>query len=214
MYDDASYDRRTYDANDDGQTILPGLPADYEPTSDEIREFARDILGVASNDDGEEDAAVADIARSALKAPLPVAWKACLSRDDDAVYYFNFETAVSSWSHPGDAEAKQRYELLMIQRKQRERQKNKTQTSSLLSLSLSARKSSARKQLSSSASSPSQNSPSDSHSNPPPARPRPVQCKRCGSRVLCGSGKSHSRQVVPPSLPPSLSPPCRTLRWA
>ena len=62
------------------------LDEDYEPTIDEIEEYAR-YLGM----DMMEDRDLFYIAKEGLKAPLPDPWKPCKSPRGN-IYYFNFET--------------------------------------------------------------------------------------------------------------------------
>jgi hypothetical protein len=47
---------------------------------------------------------------SLVQAPLPKDWKPCKQRDSEEIYYFNFETAESSWDHPCDGYYKRIYE--------------------------------------------------------------------------------------------------------
>ena len=75
--------------------LVEVVDADYEPSAQEITEYA-DWLGM----DLEQDQDLFWIARDGLKAPLPTAWKPCQSGDD--VFYFNFETGESVWDHPCD----------------------------------------------------------------------------------------------------------------
>eukprot|EP00961_Rhodomonas_salina_P049400 663552-Rhodomonas_salina.1 len=60
------------------------LPDDYEPTQEEILEYAK-WLGM----DQDEDKDLYWIAREGLKAPLPENWKPCKTGEDE-IYYFNF----------------------------------------------------------------------------------------------------------------------------
>jgi hypothetical protein len=64
------------------------LDDDYNPTNEEIEEYAR-FLGMDVNEDDE----LFYIAKEGLKAPLPSNWKPCKS-PDQTVYYYNFETKV------------------------------------------------------------------------------------------------------------------------
>lgn len=57
----------------------------YEPTEDEILEYAQFLQM-----DLKEDADLFWIAREGLKAPLPEPWKPCKTENNE-VYYFNFE---------------------------------------------------------------------------------------------------------------------------
>jgi hypothetical protein len=72
------------------------LPDDYEPTEEEILEYAK-WLGM----DIETEKDLFWIAREGLKAPLPKDWKPCKTGDDE-IYYFNFATGESVWDHPCD----------------------------------------------------------------------------------------------------------------
>lgn len=45
-----------------------------------------------------------------FQAPLPTNWKPCKSADTGEIYYFNFETAESTWDHPCDGYYKRLYE--------------------------------------------------------------------------------------------------------
>ena len=62
------------------------LPEDYDPTPEEIEEYAR-YLGM----DMVKDRELFYIAKEGLKAPLPGPWKPCKSQDNQ-IYYYNFET--------------------------------------------------------------------------------------------------------------------------
>jgi hypothetical protein len=57
----------------------------YEPTEDEIIEYAQFLQMDLTNDTD-----LFWIAREGLKAPLPAPWKPCRT-DTNEVYYFNFE---------------------------------------------------------------------------------------------------------------------------
>jgi hypothetical protein len=69
----------------------------YEPTNDEVLEYAK-WLGM----DPVEDHDLLYIAREGLKAPLPDNWKPCKTADTEEIYYFNFATGESTWDHPCD----------------------------------------------------------------------------------------------------------------
>lgn len=71
---------------------------DYEPTAEEVEEYAR-WLGM----DPTADEDLLHIAREGLKAPLPPDWKPCKSAGSEDVYYFNFKTGDSTWDHPSDS---------------------------------------------------------------------------------------------------------------
>ena len=72
------------------------LPEDYEPTEEEILEYAK-WLGM----DIELERDLFWIAREGLKAPLPENWKPCKTGEEE-IYYFNFATGESVWDHPCD----------------------------------------------------------------------------------------------------------------
>lgn len=69
----------------------------YEPTNDEVLEYAK-WLGM----DPVEDHDLLYVAREGLKAPLPDNWKPCKTADTDEIYYFNFASGESTWDHPCD----------------------------------------------------------------------------------------------------------------
>eukprot|EP01017_Pseudomicrothorax_dubius_P012380 TRINITY_DN1507_c0_g2_i1.p1 TRINITY_DN1507_c0_g2~~TRINITY_DN1507_c0_g2_i1.p1 ORF type:complete len:890 (+),score=272.40 TRINITY_DN1507_c0_g2_i1:52-2721(+) len=77
--------------------------SEYEPTEQEIIEYSR-FLGMSL----PEDRDLLYIAREGLKAPLPAPWKACKTKEGD-LYYFNFDTGESIWSHPLDGHFRQKY---------------------------------------------------------------------------------------------------------
>jgi centrosomal protein CEP164 len=62
------------------------LDEDYEPTEEEIVEYAK-YLGM----DARQDRDLFYIAKEGLKAPLPGPWKPCKS-PRGSIYYFNFES--------------------------------------------------------------------------------------------------------------------------
>lgn len=72
------------------------LDDDYNPTIEEIEEYAR-FLGMNIQDDTD----LFYIAKEGLKAPLPGSWKPCKS-PRGTVYYFNFESKVLQKEHPCD----------------------------------------------------------------------------------------------------------------
>ncbi|CAH1262604.1 CEP164 [Branchiostoma lanceolatum] len=69
----------------------------YEPTEDEIREYALEVLGLQL----PKDQNLLWIAREGINAPLPDDWKPCQDGNGD-IYYFNFSTGDSVWDHPCD----------------------------------------------------------------------------------------------------------------
>ncbi len=80
----------------DSVILEEDLDEDYEPTQEEIDEYAK-WLGMNIPDDND----LLWIATEALKAPLPENWKPCKTDDAD-IYYFNFQTGESTWDHPCD----------------------------------------------------------------------------------------------------------------
>ena len=79
------------------------LDEDYEPTMEEIEEYAR-YLGM----DMQEDRELFYIAKEGLKAPLPDQWKPCRSPGGN-IYYFNFESRQLQKDHPCDDYYKRYY---------------------------------------------------------------------------------------------------------
>jgi hypothetical protein len=82
--------------NSESIVLEEELPEDYEPTEEEILEYAK-WLGM----DIESERDLFFIAREGLKAPLPENWKPCKTGDEE-IYYFNFATGESVWDHPCD----------------------------------------------------------------------------------------------------------------
>ena len=72
------------------------IDANYEPTEEEIAEYAK-WLGM----DLDADKHLFWVAREGLKAPLPPEWKPCQSPEGE-LYYFNFQSGESVWDHPCD----------------------------------------------------------------------------------------------------------------
>jgi hypothetical protein len=62
------------------------LDDDYDPTQEEVEDYAR-FLGM----DIQLDRDLFYIAKEGLKAPLPGSWKPCKS-PGQTVYYFNFDS--------------------------------------------------------------------------------------------------------------------------
>uniref|UniRef100_A0A0G4I1P3 WW domain-containing protein n=1 Tax=Chromera velia CCMP2878 TaxID=1169474 RepID=A0A0G4I1P3_9ALVE len=85
-------------------TLEEELDEDYEPTEEEIKEYA-EWLGM----DLEKDEDLFWIAREGLKAPLPDSWKPCQTAEGD-IFYFNFSTGDSKWDHPCDEHYKKLFE--------------------------------------------------------------------------------------------------------
>jgi centrosomal protein CEP164 len=87
----------------DSVVLEEELPENYEPTEDEILEYAS-WLGM----DVDQEKELFWIAREGLKAPLPEHWKPCKTNEGE-IYYFNFATGDSVWDHPCDAYYKNLY---------------------------------------------------------------------------------------------------------
>lgn len=87
--------------------IEPVEGASFEPTTEEIREYA-EYLGM----DLECDADLLWIAERGLSEPLRPPWRACQALDLE-VFYFNTETGESTWRHPCD----DTYEELYVKEK-------------------------------------------------------------------------------------------------
>jgi centrosomal protein CEP164 len=89
-----------------GDSVLEEeIDPDYEPLDGEIKEYA-EWLGM----DLEMDSDLFWIAKEALKAPLPEAWKPCRTADTEDIYYFNFSSGESTWNHPCDDIYRKLYE--------------------------------------------------------------------------------------------------------
>ena len=88
---------------EDEVVLEEDIDEDYEPTPEEIQEYA-EWLGMKSPEDDD----LRWIAREALKAPLPEHWKPCKTNDGE-IYYFNFDTGESQWDHPCDDHFKAKY---------------------------------------------------------------------------------------------------------
>ncbi|KAJ3414291.1 hypothetical protein HDV05_006740 [Chytridiales sp. JEL 0842] len=87
-----------------GSKMEEEFDENYEPTEDEIIEYAK-FLGM----DVENEKHLLWIARESLKAPLPPNWKPCQTEDNN-IYYFNFSTGESIWDHPCDEHYRKLYE--------------------------------------------------------------------------------------------------------
>jgi len=95
------------------------LPDDYEPTQDEILEYAK-WLGMEPDRDQE----LFWIAREGLKAPLPENWKPCQTGEHE-IYYFNFATGESVWDHPCDEYYRNLYHEEVEKKTKRDEEKSK-----------------------------------------------------------------------------------------
>ncbi|CAF2999068.1 unnamed protein product [Rotaria socialis] len=79
------------------QTILQEqFDENYEPTDDEIREYA---IYIGINPDKERH--LLWLAKEGIMKPLPPGWKPC-QEEKGELYYFNFDTGKASWDHPCD----------------------------------------------------------------------------------------------------------------
>lgn len=85
------------------------IDENYEPTEEgriytEIEEYAQ-WLGMKLPEDND----YLYIAQEGIKAPLPLCWKPCKTKEGD-IYYFNFETSESVWEHPCDKFFREKFE--------------------------------------------------------------------------------------------------------
>lgn len=94
---------------DDSEVLEEEIDPNYEPTEDEVLEYAQ-WLGI----DTENEKDLFWIAREGLKAPLPEHWHPCKTKDTGEIYYFNFQTGESKWDHPCDEVSKADESLLNI----------------------------------------------------------------------------------------------------
>ena len=86
----------------------------YEPTDQEVQEYATDVLGLSLRSDAD----LMWIAKQGIKEPLPPEWKPIQDTSGD-IYYFNFETGQSMWDHPCD----EYYRGLYLQEKKKKKDK-------------------------------------------------------------------------------------------
>ena len=94
-----------------GVRVLAERPADdFEPTDEEVKNYA-EWLGL----DPKEDTDLMYLAKEGLKAPLKDGWKPCTNSDNE-IFYFNFMTGQTSWTHPADEAYR-----TMVQEKKRAR---------------------------------------------------------------------------------------------
>ncbi|KAJ3034745.1 hypothetical protein HDV00_004723 [Rhizophlyctis rosea] len=100
------------------QVLEEEFDEDYEPTEEEIAEYAK-FLGM----DPHTDQDLFWIARESLKAPLPPNWKPCQNEDGN-IYYFNFTTGESIWDHPCDEHYRKLYDREKAKRDERPYQSN------------------------------------------------------------------------------------------
>ncbi|RDD46116.1 Centrosomal protein of 164 kDa [Trichoplax sp. H2] len=79
------------------QVILSeDIDENYEPTEEEIREYAT-VIGI----DPDLEPELMWIAKEGISAPLPPDWRPCQDTNED-IYYFNFASGESTWDHPCD----------------------------------------------------------------------------------------------------------------
>ena len=83
-------------SNKDSIVVLEEIDNEYEPTNDELKEYAQ-YLGLNL----EKDSDLLWIATEGIRASVPKPWKPCKTAEGD-IFYFNFETGESSWDHPCD----------------------------------------------------------------------------------------------------------------
>lgn len=82
----------------------PVAEDDYEPTEEEIQEYAQ-ALGFVLPDDND----LLYIAREGLKAPLPPDWRVASTADGD-IYYYHKDKREPTWDHPMDEFYKRKFE--------------------------------------------------------------------------------------------------------
>ena len=101
----SSFAKHSKDMAADSIILEEDFDPNYEPTEDEVIEYAK-WLGMEL--DADKD--LWWIAREGLKAPLPENWKPCETTDTKEIYYFNFLTGASTWDHPCDEYYRNLYE--------------------------------------------------------------------------------------------------------
>lgn len=94
----------------------------YEPTEQEIKEYATDVLGLSLTSDSD----LMWIARLGIKEPLPPEWKPIQDVSGD-IYYFNFENGQSMWDHPCD----EYYRGLYLQEKKKKEKEKQSRDHSV-----------------------------------------------------------------------------------
>jgi hypothetical protein len=95
----------------DNAVLTEHVDTEYKPTEKEIEEYA-EWLGM----DAEKDSDLLYIAEAGLKAALPANWRACQTDADGEIFYFNFETGVSTWDHPLDEVYRKKYHRALKKR--------------------------------------------------------------------------------------------------
>ena len=103
---------------DESVVLEEDIDPNYEPTEEELREYA-EILGLVLPEDND----LMYLAREGIKARLPKEWKPCQTRGEE-IYYFNFETGESVWEHPCDTIYKKKIKDAKTAKKNRH-EKNK-----------------------------------------------------------------------------------------
>lgn len=84
------------ETNKHGKITVLECDTSYEPTEDEVLEYAV-WLGMNLEDDKD----LLWIALAGLKEPCPAPWKPCQTEAGD-IFFFNFTTGESIWDHPRD----------------------------------------------------------------------------------------------------------------
>merc|ERR1711998_563758 len=80
---------------DANEILEEHIAEDYEPTDEEVLEYAL-WLGMSATEQH-----LFWIAREGLRAPLPEGWRPCRTTEGD-IFYFNFQTGETVWDHPCD----------------------------------------------------------------------------------------------------------------
>ncbi|KAM3143903.1 hypothetical protein pb186bvf_003954 [Paramecium bursaria] len=98
--------RQQYNDEDDTISLEEELDEEYEPTDQEIREFALQI-GMHLPQDNQ----YLDIAKAGLKARLPDEWKICqkTKKGQQLIYYKNRQTGEETTEHPCDIIYRKKY---------------------------------------------------------------------------------------------------------
>lgn len=99
--------------NEESQFYDEVIDEDYQPTADDIEDYAK-FLGAELPDDRD----LLYIAKEGLLAPLPAMWKPYKTNDQE-IYYFNTKTGETQWEHPCD----ERYRKVMQDAKHAKRRR-------------------------------------------------------------------------------------------
>ena len=97
---------------DNSTPLREEIDPDYEPTQEELLEYA-EFLGLQL----PQDSGLLYLVREGLKAPLPEPWEPYRTESGE-IYYFNPVTGESDWVHPCD----KLYQQKVAQLKARQRQ--------------------------------------------------------------------------------------------